>query len=32
MCEGRIVRAFGRGEANEEQVMIYAAGEHEVAA
>ena len=32
MCEGRIVRAFGRGEATEEQVMTHASGEHEVAA
>ena len=32
MWEGKIVRAFGRGEATEEQVMTHAAGEHEVAA
>jgi D-xylose transport system ATP-binding protein len=32
MWEGQIVRAFGRGEATEEQVMIHAAGEHGVAA
>lgn len=32
MCEGQIVRTWGRGGATEEQVMIHAAGEHEVAA
>jgi D-xylose transport system ATP-binding protein len=32
MWEGQLVRAWRRGEASEEQVMIHAAGEHEVAA
>ena len=32
MCEGKIVREWKRGTVSEEEVMIHAAGEHEVAA
>ena len=32
MFEGQIVRGWGRGEVTEEEVMIHATGEHEVAA